>query len=122
MVRLARDVMGWSVRDVNFRGVRRVIADVSDSDGSIYQLRIWGVSGTRAWEPQYNIADAWMLVDALRKRFRRVEVHVGGDDEMCCMIAAGTDDVDEHYPHIAIAETVPEAICLAALAALESPR
>jgi hypothetical protein len=112
--------MGWETRVIH-RGhpEERVIADIHDEEG-IARLHIWGrIAVSRRWAPHESIADAWMIVEALKNRFRRVEVHcVGG--EFHCMVAAGTSEVDEHYPFCREAQTAPEAICLAALAVLDS--
>lgn len=98
LVRLAEGVMGWTKYD-----------DMPiESSGQ--RLTRW------VWNPVDNIADAWLLVEALQKRFRRVEIHaVGGDTPAyVCMVMGGTSDVDESYVVVTEANTGPLAICLAA--------
>lgn len=70
--------------------------------------------------PPYStsIALAWRVVEKLRQRFTRVEIHIVPDG-ICCMLAVG-DDAHENYPVVVEANTAALAICRAALAALEA--
>ena len=65
-----------------------------------------------------NISRAWLVVEKMRKTFRRFEVHALADC-FCCLVEEGSRDIDSSYIADSESDTAPEAICRAALEAVE---
>lgn len=115
---IAAKVMGWKIKTTSHEG--NIYAWAAPINGEIKYL---STAYVPCWNPLGSIADAWEVVEAMRKRFRRVEVHLlnecnGGG--AVCLIEGGTSEVDEHYIADAEADSAPRAICLAALATLKA--
>lgn len=113
-VALAERVMGWRVAQSGRGSTVAFTRDEFEHEQILATDHPWE---TVTWSPRTSLSDAWMLVEALRKRFRGVEV-LGRKDGYCCLIEAGTNDVDEHYVGEADADSAPRAICLAAARAV----
>ena len=108
---VAERVMGWW--------------SVGIDTSNMLRSEIWadGKRKIYGFNPSEDISAAFDVVEKMREKFRRVEVHGIGqkhDTERAwvCMIEGGEDAVTEHYIAEAVAETAPLAICRAALLAI----
>jgi hypothetical protein len=102
-VLVAEHVMGWTPRGSH----------------PIFRTLVFAAGASDTLLPNFStdIAAAWTVVDALSKRFRRVEVYVL-DEGAVCLIEDGASEIEEGYIADADSETTPMAICLAALQAV----
>ena len=88
----------------------------------------WYNSSRGAFGLQYSLDTfaAFLVVEAMREKYRRVEIHLLGrkhEDGMtcCCQIEDGLDEVDCSYIASVDDVSVPLAICKAALLTLAEP-
>jgi hypothetical protein len=110
-VRVAERVMGWRKRGRHYE----------DATGAVRTLDLTSFG---SFAPSTDIAAAWLVVEKLRERFQRIEVHAVHlhEDAPCyvCMVEAESGTTQEHYVAHAEAETAPLAICHAALRTTDS--
>lgn len=69
-----------------------------------------------AWNPLQNIADAWQVVEKLGESFWEVNIDLGSKSPTARVVIYKT--YTRKDGHVAIASTVQEAICRAALRAI----
>jgi hypothetical protein len=110
--KIARDVMEWE-QIMDFEHKSKTYIAFKDADG--YPRFIDSKTSIgKLWSPATNIADAWMVVEKM------IELEIEGDFHLEHLDGAGWRvgicGRDEWFPY---AETAPEAICLAALKAVE---
>ena len=107
---IAVHVMGWEIRNVDFTQDGSYFEAFFDEKGN----RL-GIVGAYEFNPSEYIQDAWIVVEALRKKhlkvyieteFRYYDVYVKN--------GLGNYMTERHQE-----ESLPKAICLAALEALE---
>lgn len=117
---VAERVMGWTCR-------RERWLDHAGRDAGIttefYASPTEGTITAAQFQPSKLIQDAWLVVERMRELgfgFRAYWFPNGGNVKCC--FATGFDPYDspEDAAHDVIADSAPRAICLAALAALES--
>ena len=100
---VAERVMGWKTKDVFF-GWMRV------GEGQAYCNSIY-------WHPTSNIEQAMMVVDRMRGLGYRVKIESTKDEWNITFIPKGVSDCQAGWVEC---ETMQEAICQAALAALKA--
>ena len=114
-VRVAEDVMGWNM--VRRRTYDDVVSEDDYREAAFTDRWIWntdtGCFSTREWNPSYEIADAWRVVDKL---FEHCIVRVSngdGDSRDCDILPLSPDGI--YQPAYVSANTIELAICRAAL-------
>jgi hypothetical protein len=107
---VAEKVMGW-VYVPSFIGNAVTMAPPSWSQGDNVYIE------TAKWNPSTSIADAWLVVEEMRRRGWQVDV-VTDDPGWSCWLhrLGGKLGKPQHYVS---ADTAPEAICRAALEAYD---
>jgi hypothetical protein len=110
VVRLARLVGFDPWRNANntgydlWRSGKTYLGTVGD-DGSMTSY---------CWNPLRKIADAWMLVEALRQRTPYQDIHIQHLQDHGWSVSCCFDKSEGGFDHFEYADTICEAICLAA--------
>lgn len=112
--RVAVEVMGWKEihgpGDISggYAWFRRM-----ENQRGVYVTANYETRCTSSlWSPSTSIADAWLVVEKLRRDGWRIQIMVGYPDKDDCLLA------NNHRTISGQGDTAPEAICLAALKAV----